>query len=161
MEGELFVIERLVYERWGGSPPTDGEVDRALARIARREGWIFEVLEEVSAYPSSYRGLTWLDRWGRIIGWSLHTLNIAAVSARRPVSGLPPDFDLTSQGPLFEALSADGSLILPAADWLLTPLPEPERAALRASTVNGGWESYNFRYWKPHTRAEALFTHWD
>lgn len=157
----MFAIERLVYERWGGEPTEWEEVQRALDRIARRHGWSRHRIEEVSAQTSNYQGLEWRARWGVVVGWSLHAGNITAVSSRLPTWGLPPEFHFQASGPLFEALNADGSLILPGPEWLLARIPEEERALLRASTVHGGWEAYNFRTWKPHTRAEALFTHWD
>lgn len=157
---EPFAIDRLVYERWGGGPLEWGDVDAALSRTARREGWTRTRLEGPLA-SASYQAFEWHDRYGGSVGWSLHLLGISAVSTRRPEWGLPPEFHLTSEGRLFEALSADGALTLPDADWLLAPLPAAEKAIIGASTVHGGWEAYNLRRWKPYTRAEALFTHWD
>lgn len=161
MDSELLVIERLVYKRWGGAMAEAKSVQQSLKHMARRQKWTFETVPEVSSYPSSYQAFEWRDRYGAGMGWSLHVLNIAAVSTRRPEWGLPPEFHLTSEGRLFEALSADGFFILPDADWLLAPLSPTDKAAIAASPVNGGWEAYNLKHWKPHTRAEALFTHWD
>lgn len=134
--------------------------DRALHRVARREGWTFVQVPEVDVC-ASYRAHEWQGRYGETVGWTLLTLNIAAVSSQRPDWGLPPEFHLTSLGLLHDALSADGSLVLPDVAWLLAPLSESDRAALRDSGAGNGWEAYNFRRWKPSTRAEALFTHWD
>ncbi len=82
MTADPFVIERLVYDRWGGVPVED-EVDRPLERIARREGWTFCPLADVNDATSNYRALEWRDRWGAGVGWSLHMLNIG-------VSGILP-----------------------------------------------------------------------
>lgn len=161
MDSELLVIERLVYERWGGAMAEARAVQHSLEHMARRQKWTFETVAEVSSYPSSYQAFEWRDRYGACVGWSLHTLNIAAVSLRRPEWGLPPEFHLTSQGPLFETLNADGALILPDADWLVARLSPLEKEAITASSVDGGWEAYNLKHWKPYTRAEALLTHWD
>lgn len=160
MTGEVFTIDRLVYEHWGGGPLEWSDVDHALRRIERREGWMRKQLGGPLA-SASYQVFEWHDRYGAGLGWSLHLLGITAVSTRRPEWGLPPEFHLTSEGRLFEALSADGAFTLPDADWLLAPLSPSDKAAIAASPVNGGWEAYNLKHWKPYTRAEALFTHWD
>lgn len=159
-QADLLVIERLVYARWGGQPAGCAEVDRVLNRVARRQGWTFVGVPGLDSC-ASYRAHKWGDRYGEVIGWTLLTLNIAAVSSQRPAWGLPPEFHLLSTGPLHDALSADGSLVLPDASWLLAPLSDDDRAALRASEAGSGWEAYNLKHWKPSTRAEALFTHWD
>ncbi|GAA5532475.1 hypothetical protein [Deinococcus aluminii] len=149
-----------MYARWGGQPAELAEVDRTLNRVARRQGWTFAKVPGLDSC-ASYRAHEWQGRYGEVIGWTLLTLTIAAVSSQRPVWGLPPEFHLISSGPLHDALSADGSLVLPDADWLLAPLSDSDRAALRASGAGNGWEAYNFKSWKPSIRAEALFTHWD
>ena len=153
-----FAIERLVYGHWGGPPGDFVTALQALSRIARREGWTFSEVADIARLQSVYLAHEWQDCYGKVIGWTLLAGNIAAVATRRPEWGLPPDFHLTSAGPLAESLSADGSLVLPDAAWLLAPLTEEEKAAIRAGQ---GREANDLRKWKPHTRAEALFNHWD
>lgn len=120
MIGGPFAIERLVYERWGGGPQDWGTIERVLQRVERREGWKRQQLGEPHS-SANHVAYEWHDLYGASVGWSLHCGAISAVSTRRPEFGLPPEFHLTSEGRLYEALSADGFFILPDADWLLAP----------------------------------------
>ena len=152
-------MTRLVHERWGGGPAPTGRGEAALERVARRHGWSVEPLPVSGA--TSYTTAAWRDRFGGPLGWTLLTGHVAAVSTREPEFGLPPTFHLTSNGPLHDALSADGQLTLPDADWLTGDLTPGELVALLSGPAGGGWEAYSVRYWRPRTRAEVLFNHWD
>lgn len=62
-------------------------------------------------------------------------------------------------GPLWDALSATGKLLMLSPGWLSADLTAPERQLLLASP--DAWEQYSVRYWKPQTRGDTLFNGWD
>lgn len=62
-------------------------------------------------------------------------------------------------GPLWDALSATGKLLMLSPQWLSADLTAPERQLLLSSPDT--WEAYSVRYWNPQTRGDAVFNGWD
>ncbi|WP_261664252.1 hypothetical protein [Deinococcus sp. Marseille-Q6407] len=130
-----------------------------LAEVARRHGWTWH------PEPGDLYQLRAVDRFGASLGWVLLSSNIAAVAAAPCQPYVTPwpllGAGLLDTGPLWDALSASGVLVLPDPAWLTADLTSSERARLLASAAGNGWEAKAVQKERPGTRAEVLFNTWD
>lgn len=153
------VLDLLVTERYG--PPSllpDG-VEGYLNQLARRWGW-----QSRSVPPMLYQSFWvrhWQDQYGAPLGVTLHRESVTAVVLPGDEEPLIDTRHYQALGPLAEALSSGGQLILPEPEWLAAPFTAAERERLAASQSGGNWEAYSLRYWKPTSRGAALFNGWD
>ncbi|THF70619.1 hypothetical protein E7T06_06760 [Deinococcus sp. Arct2-2] len=156
------VLDLLVSERYGPPRLLPEQVEPYLNELARRLGW-----QAKSVPPIGYQSFWarhWQDRYGSALGVSLHRESVTAVVLPGDQEPLLDERSYQASGVLLAALSADGQLILPEADWLAAPFTAftaAERERILASPSGTGWEAYSLRYWKPTSRGSALFNGWD
>lgn len=143
-----------MYERWGGGRQPPKSVDAFLQGVSRRHGWSWY------RQPGDLYQLGATDRYGVGLGWMLLRGNIVAVASAPCQPDVTP-WPLLGEGPLWDALSAQGLLVLPDPAWLTADLPPAERVRVLASAAGNGWEAQAVRKERPGSRAELLFNCWD